>query len=172
MDDPLDLEIQKTREERAEAKTQADKWLRKEELLAARLMALEEAAQLRPGQYNQSFQRSLRLHGSLHKGGKGRQPGAISHPWRKTLLAIRREAPDGATEEHIATIAAREPELKNIRPRDVRARMESYTTHRYVEATPAGWRVTDVVGSKFGSTEVDARQPEQSAADPLEESAA
>jgi hypothetical protein len=83
---------------------------------------------------------------------KGRQPGAISRPWRDTLamLWMNYPFPEGFTEYNAAT-AAQSAGLPNVGPKEALERMKSYVVHNYVERLPTGkWRVTDHMVKKYG----------------------
>jgi hypothetical protein len=82
----------------------------------------------------------------------GRQPGAISTPWRHILSDAYHEAGDaGFSENRIVGIAA--DNGISLKPSDARNRMLAYLPHRYVEENPdisGVWRVTEYAAKKFG----------------------
>jgi hypothetical protein len=63
---------------------------------------------------------------------KGRQPGAISQQWRKTLCRLLITRPNGFADDEAATAAISEG-IHNIRPKDAADRLGSYLAHEYVE---------------------------------------
>ncbi len=172
-DDPLRIEIDKARAEeekalaeKAQHQAEAERCERNAQIARTRREALEFAAQLR----QKPTPTSPRGGGSANKG---RQPGAISGEWRKTLLAMAAKYPTGATEDEIAELA-RLAGLPNVRPKDVRDRMIKYETHRYVEAHPNGWQVTEHAIKRFGGASPSssaAQEPEIHTATPVLEAA-
>jgi hypothetical protein len=145
MADDLDAAIEAARTERKAAKDQADHWVRRVELLDVRLEALEQAAKFRPARNEPP-----RVKAESVNSGRGRQPGAISKPWRNVLLISAVKYPDGASEIELTDLARAEG-LPNVRPKDVHSRMEDYQKHDYVHPVPKGWQVTSHAVAKFGS---------------------
>jgi hypothetical protein len=144
----------------AEHLAEAERCRRNAELARTRREALEFAARLR--QEGISPPTNSRRGGT----GKGRQPGAISSEWRRTLMAMAARYPQGAAEEEIAELA-RLAGLPNVRSKDARDRMLKYETHNYVEAGPKGWHVTEYALKRFGgasSSPIAAQEPETPAA--------
>ena len=162
MPDELDAEIQRTRQQHAEASAIAEEAIRAREALKEKLTTLELAARLRPG-------RTTPVGRPEGAHSKGRQPGAISKMWRRILLVTATKFPAGTSEGQIAAIA-RASGLENIRPKDVRDRMTDYRAHGYVEPVLEGWRVSEAAVRRF-KTDMADDPPEMKTAAPLGEAA-
>lgn len=171
MSDELDAIIEKAESDYWKASEAADAAIRNRDLLEARWDALKEAASLRPPRPPAP---SHDITKSPRQQGKGRQPGAISKPWRAVLLKIAAERPNGASDDAIAEIA-RDYGLENTRPKDARDRMGDYEEHGYVEVVDGLWRVTPRAVQRFGANGLfpePAPTPIKDTADPDVESAA
>lgn len=80
---------------------------------------------------------------------KGRQKGAISHPWRDALHILHMNYRDGFSEFN-ASAAANAAGLPNVRPKDALERLRAYLPLNYVEVVGGKFRVTDFAVQKYG----------------------
>ena len=140
MKDQLDLLIEQKSAEAEELRNRLG-------ALMVEIKALELAASLRPVP---SGRRETRNGFGGEPLRKGRQPGAISKQWRDILVNISINFPFGSTENQIWEVAKSVEKLENIRPRDVRTRLDSFKIHGYVEQRSGGlWHVTELAAKKF-----------------------
>jgi hypothetical protein len=145
--DKLDQEIA---EKRASIETLRDK-LRIEEI---ELVTLERAASLRPLPRSPSHSPLgapswVAYAPPSSKSPKGRQPGAISHEWRRILGLIVQRLGGSATAEQIADLGE-EAGLNTLNASLVRQRMTLYLSHGYVRQEADGkYYVTDAAIGRF-----------------------
>ncbi|BBU61922.1 hypothetical protein MSC49_18570 [Methylosinus sp. C49] len=82
----------------------------------------------------------------------GRQPGAISRPWRMIYSDMYHGFPNAWFSEQQLTISAFNNGIK-LRPKEAKDRLSAHAMHRIVEQAPDSpgyWRVTEEAARKFG----------------------
>lgn len=104
----------------------------------------------------------------------GRQPGAISPPWRMILSdAFHDYKRSWFPESALPSIAAKHG-IEGLRLKDAKERLTSYVQHGYVEqnqTTDDIWRVTENAAKRFGFSE-ERLTPDTKTAPDLEEAGA